>query len=1032
MKKYPFLFYLFFLITIIPLYAQNTIKGVVKDAAGELLPGVSVVIKNTTKGTSTDFNGVFQLKVEVSETLEFSFLGFKSKEVIIKNYSDLAIILEEDSFQINEIVVTALGIKKEKKALGYAVQDVKGDDINKAKESNFVNSLTGKVAGLTIQNSTDLFQNAVVKLRGATPLIVIDGIPDRSADIWKVNSDNIESISVLKGTTASALYGSIGRNGALMIVTKKGKKGKVSVTVNSSKTFQTSFIRVPDVQTTYGNGNQGNYGYINGSGGGTEGGGWIWGPKLDQKDPSTSSGFVETTQFNSPKDANGNLIPLPFLSRGQNNIKNFFETGSILSNSIGIDWGSDKANVRFSAANIYQEGIVPNTSLENSSFSINTSVELSDKLNISGGLTYNNQYSDNFPEVGYGPTNYLYNLILWTGADVDVRDLKSYWKEGEEGYQQRHFNSSYYNNPYFQAYEYLRGYDKNTVFGNFNADYKITSGLTLKGRVGVNNYSLYRTYKEPKSYIGYGNKSRGNFSISTANYFDITSGVALEYNKEITEDFGMKGQLGTESFYSKYITGSQSTDGLNIPEFYNLSNNAGASIVAENRIQKQGVNSIYGFVDFDFKNTYYLSLTGRNDIVSTLRSGNNSFFYPSISGSLIVSKLVELPSWVSFAKVRGSWAMVSDGKISNDPYGYISGYNKGSIWNGSSSVNSSNTYISSDIKPESTITWEIGANVKFLGNRLGLDVAYYKSRDYNNIISSSVSKPSAYSYVLLNGDEYERQGLEFVLSAKPVKTENFKWDINANLSKNERIQTEIYGDKNKTANNIKVGERTDAVYTEVYQTNPNGDIIFKNGLPVADPYSRFIGNSNSDWVFGITNNLSYKNFDFSFSFDGRNGGVIYSTTNQKMWWGGTHSGTVNQFRDDANNGESTYVGQGVVVTGGDVTYNVDGSILSDTRTYKENDVAINYINFMQRTSNNTSYNHHYYSQSFIKLREVTLTYRFDEKILKNTFLNAASFSLVGRNLLLFSDVPNIDPDSGSDNLQTPSTRNIGINLKLKF
>jgi TonB-linked SusC/RagA family outer membrane protein len=1032
MKKYQFLLYLFFLLTIIPLHAQSSIKGIVKDASGELLPGVSVMIKSTSKGTSTDFNGEFELKVALSETLKFSFMGYKLKKVVIKNYADLTIILEEDSFEMDEIIVTALGIKKEKKALGYAVQDVKGEKINRAKEPNFVNSLTGKVAGLTIQNSTDLFQNTVVKLRGSTPLIVIDGIPDRSADIWKVNSDNIESISVLKGTTASALYGSIGRNGALMIVTKKGKEGKISVTLNSSKIFQTSFIRVPNVQTTYGNGNQGNYAYINGGGGGTEGGGWIWGPKLDQRDPSTSSGFVETTQFNSPLDANGNLVPLPFISKGKNNIKNFFETGSILSNSVGIDWGSDKAKVRFSVANISQKGIVPNTSVENTSFSINSSVELSEKLKVSGGLTYNNQYSENFPEVGYGPTNYLYNLILWTGVDVDVRDLKNYWKEGEEGYQQRHFNTSYYNNPYFQAYEYLRGYDKNTVFGNFNANYEIASGLTLNGRVGINNSSLYRTYKEPKSYIGYGNKSRGNFSIATANYFDITSGVSLEYKKEITEDFGIRGQLGTESFYSKNIMGSQTTDGLNIPEFYNLSNNAGASIIAENKVEKQGINSIYGFVDFDFVDTYYLSLTGRNDVVSTLGAENNSFFYPSASGALIISKLVDLPSWVSFAKVRGSWAMVSDGKIGNDPYGYINGYDEGRIWNGTSSVNSNSTYISSDIKPESTTTWEIGANVQLLGSRLGLDVAYYKSRDYNNIINSSVSATSAYSFVLLNGDEYQRQGVEFVVSGKPIKTENFNWDISANLSKNERIQTKIYGGRNQTANNIKVGERTDAIYTEVYQTNSNGDIIFKNGLPVEDPYNKFVGNSNSDWVFGITNNISYKNLDFSFSFDGRNGGVMYSTTNQKMWWGGTHSGTVNQFREDANNGESTYIGQGVIVTGGDVTYDVDGGILSDTRTYKENDVAINYINFMQRTSNRANYNHHYYSQSFIKLREVALSYRFDQQLLKNTFLSAASLSLVGRNLMLFSDAPNIDPDAGLDNLQTPSTRNLGVNFKLNF
>ncbi|MGY0425449.1 MAG: SusC/RagA family TonB-linked outer membrane protein [Polaribacter sp.] len=1030
-KKYSLLFYLFSLITT-SLCAQNIITGVVKDKTGELLPSVSVVIKNTTKGTVTDFDGKFSLKVKLSNRLLFSSIGYKTQEIVISDYKDLNIVMQESSFQLNEIVVTALGIKKEKKALGYAVQDVKGESINKAKETNFIKSLTGKVAGLTIQNSTDLFQDAVVKLRGEKPLIVIDGIPDRTADIWKINSDNIQSISVLKGTTASALYGSIGKYGALMIITKKGKKGKVSISINSSSIFQTSFIRSPEVQTVYGNGNQGNYSYIDGSGSAAEGGGWIWGPKLDQKDASTPSGFVEKTQYNSPTDKNGNLIPLPFISRGKNNIKNFFRVGHIYSNSIGINWGSDKANVRFSAADISQEGIVPNASLDNSSFSLNASTNLSEKIKVSGGLTYNTQYTDNFPSVGYGPTNYLYNLALWTGIDVDIRDLRDYWKKGKKGYQQKHFNTSFYNNPYFQAYEYLRGYDKKTIFGNFNASYKIISGLTLKGRIGMNNYNLYRTHKEPKSYIGYGKISRGNFTILTDNYLDITSAIGLEYQKKITQNFSIKSQIGLESFYSKYIKGKQSTDGLNMPGFYNLSNNAGSSILASNYQEKQGINSIYGYIDLNFYDIYYLTLTGRNDVVSTLKAGNNSYFYPSISGSIILSKLIQMPDFISFAKLRGSWAQVSDGKINADPYGYISGYQQGTIWNGHSSVNSDDTYISEQITPESTANWEIGTNIKLFKNRLGLDIAYYRARDYNNIIDSPSSESSGYSSFRLNGDEFRREGLEFVVNVSPIKKELFKWNISINASTNKRIQTKIFDNKKKTARNIKVGERTDAIYTDVYKTDSKGNVIFKNGLPLSDPYPRYIGNGNSNWVFGISNNITYKNLDLSFSFDGRSGGVIYSTTNQKMWWGGTHLGTVNQFRDDAFNGKKTFIGNGVIVTSGEAKYDVDGNIILDTRTYKKNDVAVNYINYMQKTSNKINTNYQYYSQSFIKLREVSLTYNFNKEIMKKTFLKDASISLVGRNLFLFANVSNIDPDSGIDKLQTPSTRNFGINVKLKF
>ncbi len=366
--------------------------------------------------------------------------------------------------KIDEVVITALGIKKEKKALGYAVQEVKGDVFEKAKEPNFINSLSGRVAGLNIKNSTDLFQDPGISLRGAKPLIVIDGVPDRTADLWRINADDIDNISVLKGATASALYGSVGKDGAIMITTKRGKKGKMSISFNNSTMFQTSFIRIPKVQTVYGGGNNGKYAYINGEGSGSEGGGWIWGPKLDQKDPTTPSGYFETPQYNSPIDpVTGKLVPLPWISRGKNNIRNFFDTGMIQSNNISVDWGNDKSTFRLSLSNIYQKGIVPNTDLKTTSISLAGSVTPLKDLTINSTLTYNKEYTSNFPEVGYGPTNYLYNLVLWTGADVDIRDLRNYWVAGKEGYQQRHYNVSYYNNPYFQAYEYLRPYYKDNV-----------------------------------------------------------------------------------------------------------------------------------------------------------------------------------------------------------------------------------------------------------------------------------------------------------------------------------------------------------------------------------------------------------------------------------------------------------------------------------------------------------------------------------------------------------------------------------------
>ncbi len=1016
------------------------ITGTVTDAENnQPLPGASIVVKGTTTGTVTDFDGNFEIKAPSEESiLVFSYVGYTPQEIGVGGQTEINVSLVIEASALDEVVVTALGIKKETKALGYAVQEVAGSSLEKAKEPNIINSLTGRVAGLNISNSTDLFQNPEINLRGASPLLVIDGIPDRTTDIWKVNADDIENISVLKGATASALYGSVGRNGAIMITTKKGKEGKLTVTVNSSTMFQPSYIKVPEVQTQYGNGNQGVYAFIDGSGSGSEGGGWIWGPRLDQPDSSTPSGFFETTQYNSPVDpVTGELVPIPFTSRGKNNIKNFFRTGMVQTNSVSVDWGSEKASFRTSLSNVYQLGIVPNTDLTNTSFTLGGTMTPSDKLTISSTLTYNKQNTDNFPEVGYGPTNYLYNLVLWTGVDVDANDLENYWAEGQEGLQQRHFNVSFYNNPHFQAREYLRGYDKDNVFGNLAFEYNLTPELSVKGRSGVNVYSLHRTYKEPKSYVGYGSKSLGNFGIEDTNYFDVTSDLGLRYEKEFSDNFSISGEVAYSNYFRKSTFGSTKTDGLNIPGFYNLDNNAGSSFIAANREEKESIQGFYAFVDLEFYNTFYLSLTGRNDKVSTLPAGNNSFFYPSVSGSIVLSSLFDMPQWLNFAKLRGSWSRVSEGKIREDrddenPYGYIQAYDKGAIWGGVPSASFGSNLLSPGLEPETSDTWEIGANVRLFGNRLGLDAAYYETRDYNNLIFSPISESSGYESILLNGDVFKRKGFELVLNATPVRTDNFSWDILANLSRYRRYQEEIYGDKEQTEDLIKAGERTDRIFASVAQTNANGDIIYENGYPLNDPYRRYIGYDEPDWTYGFSNSFSYKNLSLSFLFDGRIGGLMYSSTNQKMWYGGIEPGTVNQFRDDANDGKSTYIGQGVKVVSGSAEYDVNGTITNDTRVFEPNDVPVNYISLMQTTSNRSEQNYHYYKETFIKLREVSLTYNFSNEQLAKTPLDAMSISLIGRNLWLASDIPHVDPDPGKDDLQAPSTRNLGLNVNLKF
>ncbi|HYC83728.1 MAG TPA: SusC/RagA family TonB-linked outer membrane protein, partial [Chryseosolibacter sp.] len=989
------------------LQAQSlTVTGTILDDQVPL-PGVSIYEKGTSTGTVSDAQGKFSLVVSDPQAiLVCSFIGYKTVELQVGNRSELVIVMEADIQSLDEVVVTALGVQREVKSLGYAVQKVEGKDLTKAREPNVINALTGRVAGLEIRNSTDMFQDPGIRMRGAKPLLVIDGVPSVDADLWKINADDIENFSILKGATASALYGSIGRNGAIMITTKRASQGP-SVEINSSTMFQPSFIRIPDVQSTYGNGNNGRYAYVDGSGSGLEGGGWIWGPRLDEPDPSTPSGFWETTQFNSPVDQDGNLIPLPFLSRGKDNVRNFFETGLISTNHFSVSGGNESGNFRVSASHVYQKGIVPNTALNNTSFGVSGGFKVAKSLRADASITYNRQYTDNFPEVGYGPSNYLYNLILWTGPDVDVRDLRNYWTKGKEGVQQRHFNNSWYNNPFFTANEYLRGYYKDNVFGQVKFDYSITKDVQATMRTGINQYALHRTWKEPKSMVRYNDISRGDLTLLGQNELNFNTDVLVSYKKELRDNISFQMTAGGANRWRTFRTNSQSTDGLVIPGFYNLSNSE-KPLRGSGHIEEEKVNSVYGTLDVEFFKGIFLGVTGRNDWVSTLPVKNNSFFYPSVALSGVVSDFADLTTAkISFLKVRSSWSRVSDGRIralgTSYPYQHIQAYSPGVNWNNTPSLTVPGTLINPDIHPETSDTYEVGLDVRFLDGTIGLDAAVYRIEDSNNIITVPVSAASGYTSLLENGGEYSRKGIELTLTATPVKSDALSWGITVNWSTYKRYLESVYDGSGKLGN-IKVGTRTDQVFNWPYLRTPGGKLILRsNGFPQSDPYQRFIGYSNPDWIYGIQNAVQYRNFSVAVSIDGRVGGLMYSTTNQKMWWGGTHPGTVNQYRDDANAGRATYVAHGVVVVEGAVEYDEEGNIVDDTRVYAPNTTPVNYITWNINTSN--AHLSHYYDPTFLKLREVTVTYRLPSQWLSKTFLRAASASVIGRNLMLWSDLP---------------------------
>jgi len=1009
-----------------------TITGKVTSATDGLpLPGVAIVIKGTTTGTVTNLDGQYSIFAPGNSVLLFSYMGFEMQEIAVNNRNQIEVVLNESKFEMKEVVVTALGIQREKKALGYSVQEVDGSSMEKAKEPNIISSLTGRVAGLVVYNKTGLYQNPEFLLRGSHPLIVVDGIPYYT-DLWDISSDDIENISVLKGTTASALYGSIGKDGAIMITTKKGTKDKrgFEVNFNSSTMFEAGFVAIPEVQSKYGTGYGGKYWYKDGKGGGIQdGSGWIWGPELDKKDSTTTSGYVEIAQYDSPIDSvTGERIPTPWISRGKNNLRNFLETGFITSNNLSISSSNEKGDYRISLTHLFQNGMVPNTKLNAVTLSLAGGYNLGEKLRAEATWSYNKQFTPNYPRRGYGPQNYVYNLLLWMGTDVDVRDLRNYWQPGLEGIQQRHYNYTWYNNPYFTAYENLQSYYKDVNYGQVTLTYDFNKNLALRVRSGVNWYGLMSEIKTPKSMILYTDPTDGNYQMETEKNFNLNTDVYLEYNKIWNERWELNVTAGGNNRWEETNYLYAKTSGLNVPGFYNLSNSTG-DITASSNLRQKKVNSIYGTLGFNFKKAVFIGITGRNDWSSALPVENNSYFYPSFSFSTVISELIRMPSAIPFFKLRGSWAQVS-----NDlsVYSTIPVYNDGVNWNSNASVYFPGSKLNPDIRPETSSTLELGSDIRFISNRIGLDLTYYHTIDINDIIYFPVSEASGYTSKLINANKYKREGFEVVLNATPVKIEkSLTWDINLNWSRHRRILLELPEGINDM-NGVKVGDRMDLMRGWVFNRSLGGEIIYEGGLPTWDPFIKKLGYYDPNWTFGISNTLRYKFITLNILLDGRYGGVIWSETIRKMYWGGTHPNTVTKYREDEINGLATYVGDGVTIVSGEVIYDAEGNIVSDTRQYEPNTTPVYWSDWCQYYYHDVSDEAVTFDASYIKLRELTLTFDLPYKWISHLSMERASVSFISRNLWMWSYIKYIDPDEGEDELQTPSSRNIGFNINLIF
>lgn len=1033
----------------LPAMAQNrAAKGRITDSHSEPLIGVNVVEKGTTNGTVTDVDGNFSLNVVPDATLVFSYIGFASKEIKWDGNSVITIVLNDDAELLNEVVVTAIGIKQARRKIGYSTQQIKEDVIEQSNPINVGSALSGQIAGLRITNPTGIFQQPEMILRGNKPLIVVDGIPVQS-DLFDVSSNTIASINVLKGTSASALYGARGKNGAIIITTKNADKEGLEINITLSSMVTAGYTVFPETQTMYGSGSQGQYEFWDGADGGISDGDMTWGPKF-------TSGLL-VKQWNSPirnkqtgeeipwwGDVSGSIydnraiyerVPTPFIQH--DNLKDYMQTGIISQGNFSFANSSKKSQTFLSMNFSHQKGQVPNTNLLSGGFLFNYNTNITKDFSFSFNTTYNKVYSPNYPRYGYGPKNHMYTILLWMSDDVDSKDLKAHqYRPDMDGYRQANYNYAWYNNPYFMAYEATQLHDRNVLNGQTKLLWDIMENLSLQGRFGARLDSRFEDRKVPKSYMNYGDSRAGDFKNWNTHDLDLNTDLLLSYDKDVSEDFGFEINVGTSAFYKKYDQQYQSTDGLIVPEVYSLSNTVGP-VIATNYLSEKAINSIYGSLNFNLLHSTYLTFTGRNDWASTLPEAHRSYFYPSISLSSIISDYIKLPERIDFMKLYGSWAVVSNDL---DPYRLNSVYNKGTMYGSYQSVYYPANLVNPLIEPEKTTSYEVGLATSFAKNRLSLEATYFHKIDENQIINLPISEASGFTSRLVNGNIYKTDGFEIMIGATPFINDRLKWSTNINFSGQVKKLSEIYNDNPKYGN-LKVGDRADALYATVWQKSADGKLILDSkGMPIRDNYPHFVGNQLPDYMYGWQNTFELNGFRINMDLDGAIGGTLISTTHQKMWWAGKHPKSTTWRDAEYEAGKPVYVPQGVVVTGGELVRDIDGEIVSDTRTYKDNATAVNWQSWSQNypyravvlTEESEEFANTF-DTSFLKLRRLAISYDIN-KLTKFSGISELNMTLFGNNLFVLKKMPYLDPDFGSrdNDLQDPSARYIGISASIKL
>ena len=1033
------------------------ISGVITEkSTGLPIPGVSVAIKGAASGTQSNTEGKFALAAKAGDILRITFIGYSTREVTVNSdQTTLNIALEETQNSLNEVVVTALNITREKKSLGYAVQELKSKDISEAKETNLVNALSGKVAGVQVTNSQGDMGSSRIIIRGETsisgnnqPLFIIDGVPvdntqnlgsagsrDFANTISDINSEDIESMSVLKGPNAAALYGSRAAAGVVLITTKKGKGSKgLGISINSNTSFS-SLLVLPDYQNSFGQGSNGQFSYVDGKGGGiNDGVDESWGPRLDGR---------LIPQFNS------NGVAVPFVAH-PDNVRSFFNTGVTLNNGIAFSGTGDKYDFRLSYNNLDQTGVIPNSSQSKNSFLFNLGYKITPKLTLNTYANFVNSSADNLPGSGGKRATSTMLQFTWFGRQVDVDQLKTYQDALGNNIN---WNNSYYSNPYFVAYENTVGQVRNRLIGSVELNYKIIDGLSANFRTGNDYYTDRRKIK-----IAYGTNGTpfGSYEEDAYTFNENNTEARLDYTKKLNKDFNLDILLGGNIRTTTFENNDQIASKLAVNGLYTLSNSRDP-LISSNIYTKQKIYSAFSSAQLGFRNYAYLNLTARNDWSSTLPAANRSYFYPSVNGSLILSEAFDIKSDVlTFAKLRAGWSKV--GKDAS-PYQLINSYGFIAPFNSNPQQYANSIYLNTDLKPETTKSTEAGLELGLFNNRLRFDFGVYNTNSTDQILNLDVSTSTGYSQKLVNGGTINNKGLEIQLGVTPVKTEDFTWDINTNFSLNRSEVKSLYGDiqsyvlgTNRTVQVLaSVGRPYGQLFGTAFVRNDAGDIIVKaDGTPTISSSKQILGKFTPNWIGGITNSFTYKRINLSVLVDAHVGGKIYSNTNRTGTYTGVLASTL-EGRGAENGGLSYYypgnstankavqISAGTAAPGGATVYD-DGMVFKGVLADGTANSTI--LPAQQYYKGFTNADEAFvYSATYVKLREVKLGYTLPQQWIKSIGLQSATVSVVGRNLLIIhKEVPNIDPETafntgngqGLEDLTLPGVRNVGFNINLKF